>query len=304
MSEYSQYNASDEPAPSGFSFENIHRNRFLEEATSKALNSKSDNASSITGATHMLPKFKKTGTTICACIFKNGVVLAADTRSTNGEVVAEKNCEKIHYLTDNIRCCGAGTAADTAKTTELISSQLTLLQMNTKTKSRLVTACTLLKRLLFRYQGNIGAALIVGGCDLKGPQVYHIYPHGSTSKQPFTSMGSGCVAAMSVLETGWTDNMEEADAIALIKRAILSGVFNDLGSGSNCDYWVGRMDGTEEFVRNAVTPNDVSVLRDQVRRSGRLTIAKGSTKVLSSKFVQAKKNDFTLADLEIVPMET
>ena len=59
MSEYSQCNASDEPAPSGFSLENIHRNRFLEEATSKALNSKSVNASSVTRATHMLPKIKK-----------------------------------------------------------------------------------------------------------------------------------------------------------------------------------------------------------------------------------------------------
>ena len=117
-------------------------------------------------------------------------------------------------------------------------------------------------------------------------------------------MGSGCVAAMSVLETGWTDNMEEEEAIALIKRAILAGVFNDLGSGSNCDYWVGRMDGTEEFVRNAVKPNEVSALREQVQRSGRLTIAKGSTKVLKQQFVKAKKNDFTLADLAIVPMET
>ena len=97
MSEYSQHDASDEPAPSGFSFENIHRNRFLEEAASKVLNRKSENASTVTGATHMLPKLEKTGTTICACIFKNGVALAAGTRSTNGEVVAEKNCEKIHY---------------------------------------------------------------------------------------------------------------------------------------------------------------------------------------------------------------
>ena len=129
-------------------------------------------------------------------------MLAADTRSTNGEVVAEKNCEKIHYLTDNIRCCGAGTAADTAKTAELISSQLTLSQINAKTKSRLVTARTLLKRLSFRHQVNIGAALVVGGCDLKGLQAHHVYPHGSAPKQPFVSMGSGHAEAVSALETG------------------------------------------------------------------------------------------------------
>lgn len=62
----------------------------------------------------------KTGTTIAGIIFKDGVVLGADTRATGGSEVADKNCEKIHYLAPNIYCCGAGTAADTEKTTELI----------------------------------------------------------------------------------------------------------------------------------------------------------------------------------------
>ena len=48
---------------------------------------------------------------------QDGVVLGADTRATNDTVVADKNCEKIHYIADNIYCCGAGTAADTENTT-------------------------------------------------------------------------------------------------------------------------------------------------------------------------------------------
>ena len=63
----------------------------------------------------------KTGTTIAGAVFKDGVVLGADTRATGGSEVADKNCEKIHYLAPNIYCCGAGTAADTEKTTEMIS---------------------------------------------------------------------------------------------------------------------------------------------------------------------------------------
>ena len=59
----------------------------------------------------------KTGTTICGVIYSNGAVLGADTRSTNGETVADKNCEKIHYIAPNIYCCGAGTAADTEAVT-------------------------------------------------------------------------------------------------------------------------------------------------------------------------------------------
>ena len=53
-------------------------------------------------------------------------MLGADTRSTGGSIVMDKNCEKIHYIAPNIYCCGAGTAADTENTTALISSQLEL----------------------------------------------------------------------------------------------------------------------------------------------------------------------------------
>lgn len=54
------------------------------------------------------PVSLKTGTTIAGAVFDGGVVLGADTRATEGEVVADKNCEKIHYLAANMYCCGAG----------------------------------------------------------------------------------------------------------------------------------------------------------------------------------------------------
>lgn len=49
-----------------------------------------------------LPKAVKTGTTIAGIIFKDGVILGADTRATEGPIVSDKNCEKIHYLADNM----------------------------------------------------------------------------------------------------------------------------------------------------------------------------------------------------------
>lgn len=68
------------------------------------------------------PKAMSTGTTIVGIIAKvrvtlfklklqDCVVLGADTRATEGSIVADKNCEKIHYIAPNIYCCGAGTAA-------------------------------------------------------------------------------------------------------------------------------------------------------------------------------------------------
>lgn len=59
----------------------------------------------------------------------------------------------------------------------------------------------------FRYQGHIGAALVLGGFDATGPQLYTVYPHGSTDKLPYVTMGSGSLAAMSVFESQWKPNM-------------------------------------------------------------------------------------------------
>lgn len=277
-----------DPAPAGFNFENYYRNQSL-SSTTPALKA---------------PSHLKTGTTICGIIYKNGIILGADTRATAGEEVADKNCEKIHYIADNIYCCGAGTAADTEKTTELIASQLELLRMNAKqTKPRVVTACTLLKRLLFRYQGHIGAALVLGGVDSTGPHLYQIYPHGSTSSLPYVTMGSGSLAAMAVFETGWKEDMEEAEGLELVKRAIMAGVWNDLGSGSNCDTCIIRNDGTTENTRGAVTPVAVDAFRSKITRSERLTMKKGTTKVLKEEYFK-NKAVVTLADVTVTEMET
>lgn len=42
-----------------------------------------------------VPKATSTGTTIVGCIYRDGVVLGADTRATEGPIVADKNCAKV-----------------------------------------------------------------------------------------------------------------------------------------------------------------------------------------------------------------
>ncbi|KAG6870555.1 Proteasome subunit beta type-7, partial [Termitomyces sp. T32_za158] len=188
-----------------------------------------------------------------------GIVLGADTRATEGPIVADKNCEKIHYITDNIRCCGAGTAADTEYTTALVSSNMELHALSTGRTPRVVTAMTMLKQMLFRYQGHIGAALVLAGVDATGPHLFTIHPHGSTDKLPYVTMGSGSLAAMA-----------RDDALALVKAAISAGIFNDLGSGSNVDACIITADHTE-MLRNVEMPN----VRVQKERT--YTFRKGTT---------------------------
>mmetsp|Transcript_2021 Transcript_2021/g.3058 ORF Transcript_2021/g.3058 Transcript_2021/m.3058 type:complete len:297 (-) Transcript_2021:92-982(-) len=256
-------NAFGQPC-GGFSFDNCNRNAMLESGESR----------------HTLPKAHKTGTTIVGLVYKDGIVLGADTRATEGETVCDKNCEKIHYIAPKIWCCGAGTAADTEAVTSMVARQLEILSLNLGRDARVVTAVTKLKRHLFKYQGHVSAALVLGGYDVTGPHLYTVYPHGSTDKLPYVTMGSGSLAAMSIFEAEFKENMEEEEAKALVAKAIRSGIFNDLGSGSNVDLRVIRKDGTVEF-RNCETPNDVAPLRAKVKQSGRKDFPIGTTKVAS-----------------------
>ncbi|KAF5395050.1 N-terminal nucleophile aminohydrolase [Paragonimus heterotremus] len=209
--------------PGGFSFENCYR---LEKSGLA------------------LPKATKTG---------------ADTRATSGNIVAEKNCEKIHYIADNIYCCGAGTAADTGMTTRMISSKVELHRLNSGR--------------LFIW-GYVGAALILGGVDYSGPHLYSVAPHGSSDKLPYVTMGSGSLAAMSVLESRFRFDMDRKEAMQLVRDAIAAGIFNDLGSGSFVDLCVITKDGAQ-YIR----PYDVANKKGQ--RAARYNAPVGSTAILS-----------------------
>ncbi|KLJ13471.1 20S proteasome subunit beta 2 [Blastomyces silverae] len=226
-----------------------------------------------------LPKATSTGTTIVGCIFDEGVVIAADTRATSGPIVADKNCEKLHYISPKIWCAGAGTAADTEFTTALISSNLELHALSTGRTPRVITCMTMLKQHLFRHQGHIGAYLVVAGVDPTGVGLFTVHAHGSTDKLPYVTMGSGSLAAMSVFETMWRPSMNRDDAVKLCSEAIKSGIFNDLGSGSNVDVCVIYKDKPTQLLRNYIKPNE----RGQKERTYRF--ARGTTAWLDEKVI-------------------
>ncbi|CDI96893.1 proteasome subunit beta type 7 [Echinococcus multilocularis] len=198
-------------------------------------------------------KMTKTGTTLAAVIFDGGIVLGADTRTTEGSIISSGCCEKIHYIADNIYCCGAGTAADTQQVTRMVSSQIELHRLNTGRKPRVIAALRLLKQHLFKYKGHIGAACILGGVDNFGPHLYGVYPHGSSDKVPYTTMGSGSLASMAILETKYRPDLNREDAMELVRQAILAGVFNDLYSGTGVDLCVITSKGTEYLRRYDVS---------------------------------------------------
>lgn len=246
----------------GFDFGLCRRNNFLASTGMKA------------------PLAHKTGTTICGVVFSGGVVLGADTRATSGSIVCDKNCEKIHHIAKHIWCCGAGTSADTENVTGLISSQLELHRLATKASPRVKTAMTRLKQHLYKYQGHVSAALVLGGVDATGSYLYTVHPHGSVDQLPFATMGSGSLAAMAIMEERYKDNMTEQEAIELVDLAIQAGIWNDLGSGGNVDICVISKEMFDKknpvkMLRNYRTPNP----RLYTRKAG-YVFPRGTTEVI------------------------
>lgn len=193
---------------------------------------------------------KKTGTTIVGIKYKDGVILFTDTRSTMGDIIENKTCTKLHYLSPTMYCAGAGTAADTDRVTRKTEKHLNLFKAKYNKEGSVFIAKRFLENYLHYYQGYIGAALILGGKHNNDFYLFDIHPHGSSTETLFTSLGSGSLAAMGVLEKGFKINLSAEEAINLGIKAIEAGIMNDLYSGSQVDYLIINGEGSK-FIRGA-----------------------------------------------------
>lgn len=140
----------------------------------------------------------------------------------------------------------------------------------------------MLKQHLFRYQGHIGAYLVVAGVDPTGTGLFTVHAHGSTDKLPYVTLGSGSLAAMSVFESIWQPDLDRQGAIDICAEAIQAGIFNDLGSGSNVDVCVIEKDQPTELLRGYITPND----RPEKERN--YCFPRGTTAWLDQKVINKK----------------
>lgn len=198
-------------------------------------------------------------------------------------MVADKHCEKIHCIGANVFCCGAGTSADLDALTRHAQYSMALwalyessIDTTTTTTCNSVApnhemeqkggillqsigvsaACRFLRNALHSC-GSLGVNLIVGGYDdvqsQSGGRLTAIHPHGSMDVVPFAALGSGGLAAMAVLESRYHPGLTRQEGIDLVKSAVLAGIQNDLGSGSQVDLCVLGPHSMVEYTR-AVVP--------------------------------------------------
>ena len=211
---------------------------------------------------HDTKNLLKTGTTIVGCLastlgpghLPDVVILAADTRATEGTIVADGRCEKVHQLAANVWACGAGTSGDLDALTEEVRYSFLLrgrkegragnygahairgLNGDEITASISSIVGFIVDRL-YESGGALGVNLVLGGYDpaAGGAILFAIHPHGSVDVVEYTALGSGSFAAMGVLESCYISGMSVDQGVKLAIDAVRAGIENDLGSGSQVD---------------------------------------------------------------------
>merc|ERR1719240_1306121 len=133
-----------------------------------------------------------TGTTIMALEFDGGVVMAADTRTSTGDYVANRASRKISKVYDNVFVCRCGSAADTQALTGFVQNYLGQHAIELGKLPSVNTAANLFKIIAYNNKDRLMAGLIVAGWDDKrGGQVYSIPLGGAIIRVPMACDGSG-----------------------------------------------------------------------------------------------------------------
>ena len=176
---------------------------------------------------------RKTGTTTMGIICKDGAVLAAESKSTMGYLIASKESEKILQLEDHIAMTIAGASGDAESLARYMKAELKLFAIENQRKISVKGAATLLANIL---QGSkyypYYVQLIIAGYDSSGARIFTLDPLGSVEEEKkFFSTGSGSPMALGVLEDAYKEGMTIDEASKLAMRAIKSAIERDIGSG-------------------------------------------------------------------------
>ena len=158
-------------------------------------------------------QYLKTGTTIVGLSCRDGVVLAADTRSTSGPLVMDKEKLKVHPVAPRIFACAAGTSADCDQLSRRAGRKMAVHRLQrdvagvrkSPTADRVLAARAALLDGLLDVKlagGRIPSAVfLLGGVDDDmGPQLYQIEADGVTQRARYAALGSGALDAIAVIE--------------------------------------------------------------------------------------------------------
>lgn len=178
------------------------------------------------------------GTTIVAATFADGVVMAGDRRATMGNVIAQRDIEKV-FPGDEFSCVGiAGTAGIAVEMVRLFQVEL---EHYEKIEGVTLSMDGKANRLSALIRGNLAMAMqglavvpLFAGFDgftEKGRIFSYDVTGGRYEEASFHSVGSGSVFARGALKKLYRDSMSEIECITAVIQALYDAADDDSATG-------------------------------------------------------------------------
>jgi proteasome beta subunit len=191
------------------------------------------------GATASVPQLAH-ATTIVAAVFTGGVLMAGDRRATMGNLIAQRDIEKV-FAADDYSLVGiAGTAGLAVELVRLFQVEL---EHYEKIEGTALTLDGKANRLATMIRGNLGAAMqglavvpLFAGYDLDtSGEAGRIYSYdavgGRYPEQHYHSVGSGSVFAKSALKKLWRPGLSESEVVEVVVEALYDAADDDAATG-------------------------------------------------------------------------
>ena len=169
----------------------------------------------------------KRGTTSLGVVFKDGVILAA-VRPLPPLAVPNSGSDKIHQIEDHIGCVISGFIADGRVLIDMARVQAQIFRL-TYEESIDVLGCVkdLSDRMqIFTQYGGVrpfGVALLIGGVDEKGSQLFEIDPSSAFYGWKAQAIGRGAENSLKILRKSWKENLSQEQALTLALKALKAG---------------------------------------------------------------------------------
>jgi proteasome beta subunit len=178
------------------------------------------------------------GTTIVAVTFTGGVLMAGDRRATMGNIIAQRDIEKV-FPADEYSCVGiAGTAGLAIEMVRLFQVEL---EHYEKLEGSTMSLEGKANRLSAMIRGNLGMAMqglavvpLFAGYDLErgeGRIFSYDVTGGRYEEHSFHSVGSGSMFARGALKKKYTEDATETDAVRLAVDALYDAADDDSATG-------------------------------------------------------------------------
>ncbi|OHT16537.1 putative proteasome subunit beta type-1 [Tritrichomonas foetus] len=197
-----------------------------------------------------------TGTTLFAIKTADGVVFAADSRSTAGSTVACRTSNKITQISSKVFVARTGSTADTQALARYGHYILNVLTMNSESevKRPVLVASQYLRKVLQSNKEYLSASLICGGIEDDGtPSLYEINTSGMAIPRDFCLNGSGSSYILAFCDEKYRDNMTMEEATKFAIEAVTNAIIRDGASGGFVNIVQVTKDQTKRFV---VMPKD------------------------------------------------